>query len=414
MLDAAPFDPTIVTDDVLASLARDLPPIAGAAFRLARRCRRGRLDVRTPDGRWYRFAGEAPGRHATMIVHEWRLARRALLSGDIGVAEGYVAGEWDSPDLTEFLRYFCENTEALHALFAGSAAMRLVNWARHFVRRNSRLGARRNIEAHYDLGNAFYAAWLDETMSYSAALFDHPSEPLEVAQARKYRSLAEAAGLAAGERVLEIGCGWGGFAEFAAGELGCRVTGLTISREQQAFAAARLAAEGLGGRAEIRLEDYRDARGVYDRIVSIEMIEAVGEAYWPAYFQQLARLLKPGGTAGLQAITIDERLFPHYRREIDFIRRYVFPGGMLPTLAAIRLEAGRAGLTVESDMAFGDDYALTLARWRERFRAAWPRIAPLGFDERFRRLWEYYLHYCEAGFLARTIDVRQIVLRKPG
>jgi cyclopropane-fatty-acyl-phospholipid synthase len=414
MLDAAPFHPTLVTDAVLAGLARDLPPIAGAAFRLAHRCRRGRLDLRTPDGRWWRFAGEEPGRHATMLVHDWRLARRALVSGDIGVAEGYVAGEWESPDLTQFLRYFCENTEALHALFAGSPAMRLLNWARHVLRRNSRPGARRNIEAHYDLGNAFYAAWLDETMSYSAALFEDPGEDLAVAQTRKYRALAAATGLRAGEHVLEIGCGWGGFAEFAARELAARVTGLTISREQRDFAARRLAAAGLSDRAEIRLEDYRDARGAYDRVVSIEMIEAVGEAYWPAYFRQLARLLKPGGTVGLQAITIDERLFPHYRREIDFIRRYVFPGGMLPTLAAIRREAARAGLSMEAEMAFGGDYALTVARWRERFRAAWPRVAGLGFDERFRRLWEYYLHYCEAGFLARTIDVRQIVLRKPG
>jgi cyclopropane-fatty-acyl-phospholipid synthase len=290
--------------------------------------------------------------------------------------------------------------------------MRLLQVLRHRLNRNTRSGARRNIHAHYDLGNHFYEAWLDRTMTYSSAVFAPGDNDLASAQTRKYRTLAEALDLKPNHHVLEIGCGWGGFATFAAKEIGCRVTGLTISPSQAAYAREHIAQTGLAERVEIKLQDYRDERGSYDRIASIEMFEAVGEAYWPVFFRTLVERLKAGGRAGLQVITIRQESFEVYRREIDFIRHYIFPGGMLPTLDTMQTLGNRVGLTLQRERAFGLDYARTLVQWRERFRAAWPEIRPLGFDERFRRLWEYYLAYCEAGFRTGNIDVRQMLFTK--
>jgi cyclopropane-fatty-acyl-phospholipid synthase len=283
--------------------------------------------------------------------------------------------------------------------------------ARHWMNRNTKAGSRRNIHAHYDLGNSFYGAWLDGSMTYSSALFDE-SRDLVAGQQRKYAALAERTAIGPHHHVLEIGCGWGGFAEYAASEIGCKVTGLTISQEQYDFACKRIFEAGLNDKVDLKLQDYRDEKGAYDRIASIEMFEAVGEEYWPAYFQQVRERLKPGGFAGIQVITIEESLFGRYRRELDFIRRYVFPGGMLPTGAIMRDLGAKVGLSLHNERIFGRDYALTLVHWRERFRAAWPNLTPLGFDERFRRLWEYYLAYCEAGFRAGTIDVRQMVFAR--
>jgi cyclopropane-fatty-acyl-phospholipid synthase len=389
----------------------DYPFAVRRAFDFAAHLEHGRLDIVMPDGRSFRFEGAQPGPHATMVVRDLAFAR-ALSRGDVGMADSYLRGEWESPDLTRFLELFCVNQPLVAKLLDGRPFLRVLQMLRHWLRPNTRRGARQNIHAHYDLGNAFYAQWLDSSMTYSSALGLAADGKLEAAQSRKYAALADAIDLAPGQRVLEIGCGWGSFAHYAATERQCRVTALTISREQFDFVQARIAREGLQDRVEAKLLDYRDERGLYDRIVSIEMFEAVGESYWAAYFRQLRDRLAEGGRAGLQVITIDEAIYPRYRHELDFIRRYIFPGGMLPTGNILQALGQAEGLRLARDFAFGQDYALTLAAWRDRFRAAWPAITGLGFDERFRRLWEYYLSYCEAGFRAGTINVRQIVFAK--
>src|SRR5207237_6834980 len=284
----------------------------------------------------------------------------------------------------------------------------------HRPTRNQRRQARRKNYAHYAIGNAFYSAWLDPSMTYSSALFEDDTVDLTAAQHNKYRRLAEASELRPGQKLLEIGCGWGGFAEYAAKTFGTKVVGLTISKEQRDFAQKRIQDAGLGDKVEIRLQDYRNERDRYDRIASIEMIEAVGEQFWPKYFSQLRDRLLPGGLAGIQAITIQDKLFPSYRREVDFIQRYVFPGGMLPSPQVLKQLGEAFGVPVIRERIFGQDYAKTLATWRNNFREAWPNLMPLGFDDRFRRLWEYYLSYCEAGFLSGNIDVRQVVFANSG
>ena len=373
--------------------------------------RHGQLDVVLPDGVTLRFKGDQPGPVGVVHVRDLSFAKRVIKGGDNGFAEAYISGQWDSPNVTAVLEVLCANLDALQTYLGGRPLFRLVRFVQHAWRRNSKRQAKRNISAHYDLGNAFYEAWLDRTMTYSSALFA-PGDDLLSAQQRKYRALADAIDLKPEHHLLEIGCGWGGFAEFAAREIGCQVTALTISREQFDYATKRLADAGLAERATIRFQDYREERGSYDRIASIEMFEAVGEAYWPAYFAQLGNVLKPGGRAGVQVITIEERFFPQYRRDIDFIRRHIFPGGMLPTAAILEELGKRFGLPLADQRIFPLDYARTLAEWRQRFWAAWPQLKPLGFDERFKRLWEYYLHYCEAGFRSGTIDVRQMVFTK--
>ena len=403
-------DPVVVTRANLGTLGLDA--LTRQAFGYGLLTRRGSLTVRLPDGRWFRFQGVDPGTHATLIVNDGAFARRAVVAGDIGVAEAYIAGEWESPDVTAFLEFFASNTEAIEVLFAGKPHMRVVQWLRHLFNRNTKRQAKKNIHAHYDLGNRFYETWLDRTMTYSSGIYAPGDNDLASAQTRKYRALANAIGLQPGHHVLEIGCGWGGFAEFAAKEFDCRVTGLTISREQLAFAEKRIRDAGLADRVEFRFQDYRDEQGQYDRIASIEMFEAVGEQYWQTYFAKLDQTLKPGGRAGIQVITIQDRFFAQYRREIDFIRRYIFPGGMLPTPTILEALGARAGLALASQHVFGLDYARTLAEWRDRFLVAWPKIEPLGFDIAFKRLWEYYLHYCEAGFRTGNIDVRQVVFAK--
>ncbi len=382
---------------------------ARTVFRLLENLRGGSLDVRLADGASFAFGDGVPV--AAMQVHDERAFDEILARGDIGLADTYVDGRWDSPDLARLLTLFAENREPLSRAVYGSFFRLLGARLRHRFNANSRAGARRNIMAHYDLGNDFYREWLDPTMSYSSALFSaDDSRSLAKAQEAKYRRILRRIGARPGDRILEIGCGWGGFAEVAAREAGAEVHGVTLSPAQLEWAQERMRAAGLDGRVRLELVDYRDLSGQYDHIVSIEMFEAVGERWWPAYFGALSRLLKPEGRALIQTITIRDDLFARYRRGTDFIQQQIFPGGMLPSSGVFCRQAGAAGLLVRDAFAFGKDYARTLAMWREAFEAAWPNIERLGFDERFRRLWRLYLAYCEAGFASGCTDVMQFEL----
>ena len=322
-----------------------------------------------------------------------------------------MAGDFETPDLTAVLEIGGLNENAFERMLDDSTVVRWLQSLVGFLRLNSKRGARRNIAYHYDLGNSFYEAWLDPGLTYSSAIFDHPDQPLADAQERKYARIAEQIGLRSGDHVLEIGCGWGGFALHAARSIDCRVTGLTISQEQHDYARARIREAGVEDRVEIRFQDYRDVTESFDRVVSIEMLEAVGERYWSTYFTKLKQVLKPGGTAGIQVISIDEAVWPFYRRGADFIQRHIFPGGVLPTRTLLKQHCERAGLTWLRDDNFAADYARTLAIWHQRFRQSWPEISRLGFDERFRRMWSYYLAYCEAGFRIDRIGLQQIAIR---
>lgn len=364
----------------------------------------GRLAITLPSGREAVVGPAARDISARIGLRNYGVLRKTLLRGPTGFAESYMAGDFDTDSLLGLFNLYVDSEPALAA-----AAPRLLRtgWAdRVFHRRraNTRTGSRRNIASHYDLGNAFYRLWLDAGLSYSSGIYVRPSASLDEAQAEKYARILQALELRPDHDVLEIGCGWGGFAELAAREAGS-VTAITISREQFEEACARLQRSGHAARARVLLQDYRDTSGAFDRIASIEMIEAVGEEHWPRYFQCLADRLKPGGKAVIQAITIRSDLYEGYRRNPDFIQRYIFPGGMLPTTEAMQRHAQAAGLGFESLQTFGASYALTLAEWRRRFEAAWPRIAALGFDERFRRMWDYYLAYCQVGFERGSIDV---------
>ena len=371
-------------------------------FELLEKIRGGLLEIRLPDGARFLFGEGEPG--VTMQVNDETVFARVLAKGDIGLAEAYLDGEWDSPDVTALLALLARNRDALRDAVYGSWRQLLAARLRHWFNRNSRAGSKRNIMAHYDLGNDFYRLWLDPSMSYSSALFDGTSDqPLQAAQDAKYRRILSRLAAEPGQRVLEIGCGWGGFAEMATRD-GLDVTGLTLSPAQLAWARQRVPS------ADLRLQDYRDTTERFDHVVSIEMFEAVGERWWPTYFRTVANALKPEGRAVIQSITIRDDLFATYRRGTDFIQQYIFPGGMLPSRAEFRAQAARQGLVVRDEYAFGVDYARTLALWRDAFDAKWPQIAALGFDEPFRRLWRLYLSYCEAGFLAGNIDVVQFEL----
>lgn len=413
MINSAPERQAIlVTRKNVKEATASLPRIMRAAFRFATGLEAGSLTVELPDGEIYRIAGSAPGPSATLVIHDNNFATRLFKRGDIGVAEGFMAQEWSSPDVTGFLELFCVNQGLISQAIENRRGVKLFFKLRGWLNRNTRRGSRKNISAHYDLGNAFYRQWLDPTMTYSSAVFEDGQEDLSVAQTQKYRALATEAGFQSAENVLEIGCGWGGFAEFAAKEIGCNVTALTISQEQFEFAKERVFKAGLNEKVNIKFQDYRDEDGQYDRIASIEMFEAVGEEYWPVFFERMKTCLKPGGTAGLQIITIQDRFFETYRSDMDFIRRYIFPGGMLPSPAVLKSLGDEADLHMVSERIFGHDYAKTLKIWRERFDEAWPTIKPLGFDQRFKYLWRYYLHYCEAGFRSENIDVRQLVFAR--
>ena len=387
-----------------------------ASFRMGAlallRARRGRITVTLDDGRRLVFDHGEAGPQAEIIAHDYSFVKQVLAGGDIGFAEAYMDGKWSTPDLTAVLLFFTENFEAAGRLAVGGWMVRIANNLRHFFNRNSRAGARRNIMAHYDLGNDFYSAWLDPSMTYSSALYASPNQSLEQAQATKYEGIVEHLDAGPDSEILEIGCGWGGFAEYAAKTRGARVTCLTISEAQADYARKRMQREGLSDLVDIRLQDYRDHEGRYDGVASIEMFEAVGEEYWPAYFGRIASMLKAGGRAALQIITIGDAYFENYRRRADFIQRYIFPGGMLPSESALKEQFRTAGLRHDAVGYFGQDYASTLKTWSKRFNEAWPRIAPLGFDDTFRRMWNFYLSYCEAGFISGRINVGQFQLSR--
>jgi cyclopropane-fatty-acyl-phospholipid synthase len=396
---------------VAVGLTGSVRPISGLWMRTlagaVRHMAVGQLTLLGPDGGSEVITAAKPGPHATLRVRRNRAVRRLFTGGDVGFAESYLAGDWDSPDLAALIELAARNEAALTEALRGFAVVRTWHRLRHLLRPNSRSGSRRNIAEHYDLGNDFYRLWLDPTMTYSSAIFAEPHQKLSDGQIAKYRRLADSLDLKPGHRVLEIGCGWGGFAEFTAANYGCRVTGITLSREQKRFAEERVAKAGLSDKVEIALTDYRDVTGAFDRVASIEMFEAVGEAHWQAFFQKVRDLLAPGGLAALQVILIEEERFDLYRRSADFIQRYVFPGGMLPSPGAFARAAEAARLKIDETFHFGLDYARTLALWQSEFQQAWPRVASLGFDARFKRLWEYYLAYCEGGFRAGSIDVAQ-------
>jgi cyclopropane-fatty-acyl-phospholipid synthase len=407
------YSTTAKLDDFPQAKPRDRRLRLGLQF--AKMMQAGKLNLVLPDGSAHFFEGREPGPAATLIVRDPRMVAKLAFGGCLGLCEGYIEGMWDSPNVTEVLRLGTANEMAWDAMLRGKPWARMASWVMHRLRPNTRKGAKRNIAEHYDLGNDFYAAWLDPSMTYSSALFADGVTDLQAAQAQKYRALARALGLKPGMTVLEIGCGWGGFAEMAAAEFGARVTGITLSREQLAYAQARIAKAGLSDQVTLRLEDYRDTRETFDRIASIEMFEAVGEEYWPAYFDTLRARLAPGGLAGLQVITIADRLFADYRKTADFIQRYIFPGGMLPSPTRLHEEIGRAGLVLTEQTWFGRDYAETLSRWRLSFQAGWERISGMSaqYDDRFKRLWEFYLGYSEVGFAAGFTDVGQIIIKRP-
>ena len=373
----------------------------------------GQLTVTTSNGKVFRFLGPEDGPHAELELLKPGLARKILAGGDVGFAEAYIDGICDSPDLTALIELGAINEYASWASFL--KGRNLYRWfARlgHASRSNSKRGAKRNIKSHYDLGNDFYALWLDPTMTYSSAVYSNTSSTLEEAQRHKYQLLIDQLKLEPSHHLLEIGCGWGGFAIYAAEMIGCKITAVTISQAQYDFARRRIENARLSDKITLLLRDYRDLEGRFDRIASIEMLEAVGESYWSSYFTKLSALLEQGGRAALQVITIDKNYWQSYRSNPDFIQQYIFPGGMLPTVERMQDEAGRASLAWERCQGYATDYAKTLAEWREAFHVAWPKLQELGFDEQFRRMWHYYLCYCEAGFNIGRIDVDHITLRR--
>ena len=393
------------------SLPANLPTAARTGLKLLQRIQVGSLTVQLPDGSLQHF-GQHEGPAATITLHNWQVFSAALKSGDIGFAESYIAGDWSTGHLTDLLQLFVANRVHIDEAIYGSWAGRLFYRIKHLLNRNTRSNSQKNIHAHYDLGNAFYELWLDDTMNYSSAWFEGDAGgDMRTAQLAKVRRALRMAGVQPGDRVLEIGCGWGALAEMATTEFGATLTGVTLSTEQLAFARKRMAQHGVAGQADLRLQDYRDiSDGPYDAICSIEMVEAVGREYWPTYFASIKRLLKPGGKACIQSIVIDDGLFKRYISSTDFIQQYIFPGGCLPCPREFRREAEAAGLRVVDEFAFGQDYAETLKRWRERFLAQRAEILKLGFDERFMHIWEFYLAYCEAAFAMQNIDLVQYTL----
>ncbi|MEL6888191.1 MAG: cyclopropane-fatty-acyl-phospholipid synthase family protein [Pseudomonadota bacterium] len=391
-----------------------LPRYFTRVFSMAQGMNTGRLDFVLPDGRCFRAEGPNPGPVAEVHIHNDDLFARLIREGDLGFCDAYLDEWWSTPDLQAFMDWVHADNDDLYDGFPGMGLLRRFEKFRFWLQRNHREQARKNISYHYDLGNDFYRLWLDDTMTYSSALFETGQESHEAAQIAKYASMVDQMGAQPGDHILEIGCGWGGFAEYAAKERGLKVTGLTISEEQFKYARERIEKAGLSDQVEFKLQDYRDERGVYDGIASIEMFEAVGQKYWPTYFETVRERLKPGKNATLQIITVTDRRWEVYQRGVDFIQKYIFPGGMLPSPSALRTQVQRAGLAVEKSVEFGPSYNITLRRWHETFNEKWDQIAEMGFDNRFRRMWNFYLTSCAATFESANCDVTQITIKRLG
>ncbi|MEM9434880.1 MAG: cyclopropane-fatty-acyl-phospholipid synthase family protein [Pseudomonadota bacterium] len=391
----------------------DLPRYFAQAFTTAQKLKVGRLDMKLDDGRVFRVEGAAPGPVAEFTVHNPDLFARLIREGDLGFSDAYLDGWWSTPDLQGFMDLVHADNDDIYDGFPGMGLVRAYERMRFWMQSNSKAQAKKNISYHYDLGNKFYGLWLDESMTYSSALFRTGQESLEKAQEQKYASMVDQMGAQPGDHVLEIGCGWGGFAEYAASQRGLKVTGLTISKEQHDYAVSRMQRAGLSDQVQIKLQDYREETGTYDAIASIEMFEAVGERYWPVYFNTVRDRLKPGGNATLQIITVKDARWNSYRRGVDFIQKYIFPGGMLPSPSILRGEVLKSGLRLRGSIEFGASYDQTLRRWHQAFNERWDQISELGFDERFRRMWNFYLTSCASTFWSRNCDVTQITITRP-
>ena len=391
----------------------DLPRYFAQVFAQAEKLQTGRVDFIMPDGRRFRAEGAKPGPVAEIEVHNPDLFARLIREGDLGFSDAYLEGWWSTPDLQAFMDFVHGDNNEVYDGFPGMNLVRWYEQMRFWLQSNSKRQAKKNISYHYDLGNDFYGLWLDDTMTYSSALFETGQESTEKAQMAKYKSMVDQMGAQPGDHVLEIGCGWGGFAEYAAKERGLHVTGLTISEEQYKYAVERIEKAGLADRVTFKLQDYRDETGQYDGIASIEMFEAVGQKYWPTYFKSVKDCLKPGKNATLQIITVEDARWEIYNRGVDFIQKYIFPGGMLPSPSVLRQEVEKAGLTVARSIEFGESYSQTLRRWHETFNEKWDQVARLGFDERFRRMWNFYLTSCASTFHSGNCDVTQITITRP-
>ena len=392
---------------------QNLPRYFARVFDLVGKLNSGRVDFILPDGRRFRAEGSKPGPVAEVTINNPDVFARLVREGDLGFCDAYLDGWWTTPDLQAFMDFIHADNDDMYDGFPGMALVRAWEKARFWFQSNTKRQALKNISYHYDLGNDFYSLWLDDTMTYSSALFNTSQESLERAQIAKYASMVDQMGVKPGDHVLEIGCGWGGFAEYAAQERGLKVTGLTISTEQLEYAQKRIKSKGLSDKVNFKLQDYRDETGVYDGVASIEMFEAVGEKYWPVYFDKIKQCLKPGKQATLQIITIHDARWEVYRKSVDFIQKYIFPGGMLPSPSVLRKEVHKAGLSVQHSIEFGKSYSQTLRRWFEVFNNKWDNISAMGFDDRFRRMWNFYLTSCAATFESGNCDVTQITLQKP-
>ena len=392
---------------------KSLPRYFPQAFGVIKKIKNGCLDVKLEDGRVFRAEGKSEGPYAEFTVHNDDLFARLVREGDLGFSDAYLDGWWTTPDLQAFMDLMHLDNDDVYSGFPGMGLVRLYERVRFWLQSNSRKQAKKNISYHYDLGNKFYSLWLDKSMTYSSALFKKDSETLEKAQENKYESIIDQLGVKPGDHILEIGCGWGGFCEYAAAKRGIKVTGLTISQEQYDYAIKRIADGGLTDKVEIKLQDYRDETGVYDGIASIEMFEAVGEKYWPIYFSTVRDRLKPGCNATLQIITLADNRWEAYRKGVDFIQKYIFPGGMLPCPSVLKEQVHRAGLQVKGSIEFGQSYSATLRRWHAEFNKQWDNIVGLGFDKRFKNMWDFYLTSCAGTFMQGYCDVTQITINKP-
>ena len=396
----------------MVNFENKLPRRFNNVFNLLGGLEQGSLEIELPDTQLFSIKGQTNGPNANIKIINDEFFARLVREGENGFCESYLDGWWTTPDLITLLDVLLLNGELFGSKLPGASFLRFYERIRHWWRSNSKAQAKRNIAYHYDLGNDFYTKWLDETMTYSSALFETGKESLSEAQTKKYKLLCENLSLKPSDHVLEIGCGWGGFAEYAIKNYGVTVTGLTISKEQLEYSQKRSFETGLGDKANFVMRDYRDERGTYSAIASIEMFEAVGEKYWPQYFNTVRDRLFDRGKAALQIITIGDEFFPHYRKNVDFIQKYIFPGGMLPSEHALQEQISKAGLNKIRIDNFGQSYSKTLRIWHDQFNSVWTEIAPLGFDDRFKRMWNFYFASCAAFFLSRTGDVAQVTLQK--